>query len=814
MSRLPLPTPRLPGPGRVAGSRVRATVAAVTALAVAAALLVVGVHETFPATRLPVESGQVWVSSEQIGALTLLDGISGRAEASIPVARHVGDPLAAGQSAALGFALDQQAGTVTVVDTATLAAASVTESMGAPGDQDQLYVGAHTLYVVDGVNGEVTSYDAATLQELGAPAQFASGSGPYSAVVDSADRLWVLDGVDGTLSWFRGSAHAEHVGVAPIGSTVTAVGGAAIVVEPSAERAYLLGPGGALGRDVDLGPAGGVGTLATGAAATPDLLVLAASGTVYETCGFAAGSCGAPVRIPATGEALGPAVAADGRVFVPDYSDGCVWVLDPAGPSAPRHVRVLPGPARFDLLAANGLVFFNDPHSNAAGTIAADGAVHAILKYSAAEPASPAPVSPTAIPPSAFRTTPPTPSAVPTGPAATAAAPSRTAAPGPTQVAPSGFPSPTPSPSPSPTGKEAIPCGTRLTASVLLTQDMHCAGDALVIAADGVTVDLGGYSVTGSGSGAGVTLAGGGGPIADAVVEDGTVSGFGDGVLVGPDGADDPQIDRVTFAADGSGGAAVEIGTATVAGLGLDDVIVQDSRGPGLESTGVLSGSLVVDNSTFSGASFTVDELGDVDVTPGLHGDTFESSALTFEYVGLATIDDSTFDGSPVLDMCHEDGDDTFDGDSFTGTSTGLEIEGMADEHIQDDTFKDDTVGLYLKLREGDTGTTVSQNTFADDTAAGILLDDSATDGASLMISDNTLSHNGYGGGVADAGGNPVADAIHLYAPGGGVDVSGNNTSGDAAYGIWSVEGTSSGSGNVSTGDKDGCDPTTLCTYG
>jgi hypothetical protein len=800
---------------------LRAGGAVAVVVALLAVLLAVGDHERLPVTTLPVESGQAWVASDAVGKLTLLDGIAGVAEANIPVSRFSPAPLGAGQSATRGFALDRQTGTITTIDDATLAAASVTESLTGDEDQDQLYPGTDTLYVVDGASDEVTAYDAGTLAEDGVPQPFGSGGAPYTAVVDSAGRLWVLDATDGTLSWFSAQGHASRPDPLPNGSTLTVADGIPVVVEPTQQSAFLLGSGGALGRVVRLGAAGQTGSVVTGSATAQELLVTAASGTTYQTCSFALGSCGAPVGIAAAGHSLGPAVADDGRVFVPDYTAGAVWVLDPTGAAGgAREVRVFPGPDQFDLLGVNGLVFYNDPGSNVAGTVAADGAVHVILKYGpVAAPASSAATSAAsaaASPSVAASATPPP--ARPTGLPDTRPAPGPASpAPGSPRPGPSGSKAPSPSPSPSPTDTARIPCGSTITRSITLTQDMHCSGNALIIGSDDVTLDLGGHTLGGTGDGAGITLSGAGKPLEGAVVEDGTVSGFSDGVLVGPSGADGPQLSHLVFTGDGggNGSAAIEVGKATVALMTLNSVQVDGGGRASLDSTGVLSGKLAIDDSSFDDAPFTLDELGDVDVTPDLSSDSFQDSAVTFEYVGLADIADTQFTGSPFVDMCHEDGSDLFQGDQFSDTGTGLEIEGMADETVQDDWFEHDTIGLHLELREGDIGDTVSGSTFSDDGAAGILLDDTGGDSASLTLSGNTLSDNGHDpAGTEDDGGNRVADGIHLYALGGGVTVSGNTTSGDAAYGIWSVlAGTASGSGNVSTDDADGCDPRSLCTY-
>lgn len=74
----------------------------------------------------------------------------------------------------------------------------------------------------------------------------------------------------------------------------------------------------------------------------------------------------------------------------------------------------------------------------------------------------------------------------------------------------------------------ALACGTVVTASVTLTHDLlGCAGAGLVVGASGITIDLNGHTVAGTGTGAGIDNEAG----HDGVtVLDGTVEGFVFGV--------------------------------------------------------------------------------------------------------------------------------------------------------------------------------------------------------------------------------------------------------------------------------------------
>lgn len=72
-------------------------------------------------------------------------------------------------------------------------------------------------------------------------------------------------------------------------------------------------------------------------------------------------------------------------------------------------------------------------------------------------------------------------------------------------------------------------CATTLVADLKLEEDLNCPGDGLIVGADGVTVDLNGRTIAGSGIGNGITVRGRRG----VVIAGGTIRGFVTGVFVG-----------------------------------------------------------------------------------------------------------------------------------------------------------------------------------------------------------------------------------------------------------------------------------------
>jgi nitrous oxidase accessory protein NosD len=79
----------------------------------------------------------------------------------------------------------------------------------------------------------------------------------------------------------------------------------------------------------------------------------------------------------------------------------------------------------------------------------------------------------------------------------------------------------------------AVTCGATITSDATLASDLKCPGDGIVVAGDGVTLDLGGHVLRGMSAGTGIAVAG-----SHVTVRNGTVRGFHEGVRVTafPDG--------------------------------------------------------------------------------------------------------------------------------------------------------------------------------------------------------------------------------------------------------------------------------------
>jgi parallel beta-helix repeat protein len=71
-------------------------------------------------------------------------------------------------------------------------------------------------------------------------------------------------------------------------------------------------------------------------------------------------------------------------------------------------------------------------------------------------------------------------------------------------------------------------CGATIVTNLRLDQDLTCAGNGLIVGADGIRLNLNGHTIAGSGSGVGINVAGRSG----VSIVGGTVQNFPTGVLV------------------------------------------------------------------------------------------------------------------------------------------------------------------------------------------------------------------------------------------------------------------------------------------
>jgi len=335
-----------------------------------------------------------------------------------------------------------------------------------------------------------------------------------------------------------------------------------------------------------------------------------------------------------------------------------------------------------------------------------------------------------------------------------------------------------------------VTCGTVVTSSITLHADLNCTGDGLIIGADGISVSLAGHSITGDGTGTGISSFQHGG----LTVSNGTIAGFATGA--GLIGLQQTVFDRVTIR-DGVGVRATFTEDAKFTGVELYDsrVVVSGSRGTAFDH-------VIARNAPFL--------LSEANETSIVGGDLVDSRVDGFESDHVSIVDSELL-RSPIS-YTSTSRDWLIQDNTIRDSAVGLQILNTSPRgRVIGNTFKGNGVGIWVRvgfLDELD-GTVIADNTFVDNGAAGVLVD--ITDviaQPTMTIGSNRFLHNGFEpSGRTDHLGGAVADGAHIASAAGSmITVADNLANGNAAYGIFAVPGTVvDGGGNKSNGDPLAC---------
>ncbi|KPM53434.1 hypothetical protein ACG83_22280 [Frankia sp. R43] len=421
--------PNKRGPRKV--PRPRNVLRVVVALALlAGGAVLVGQAGGVPGRLLAVEDGAAWLVSSATGQAALVDGASSQVVTKVAVGS--GD-LTSAQSGPDAYVVNRTAGSVLRVDGATFEASEPVR-FGSGQRQLRVFPTSAATYVVDEESGLVTTADPGTLQARSLQS-VAARAGSGSAVTDGFGRLWLVDRDNGDLVRLdeHGGKGRTRAGVTASSQLVLA-GDRPAVVDPAARTVRAVGDtgggGGASGDDASGGGGGGSGgggggggsggggggsggsggsdgggaeigpdasTCLETTAADRSVVILGSTSrpVVYAASGqhgtlvisnLATGRCDTVVDLAAAGHDLGQPREAAGRVFLPDFTDGHVIVVDVDQRRVVARPEVLPAGTRFELVTQGPFIFFNDPSSFRAGAIRLDGSVRVIEKYNPDRP--------------------------------------------------------------------------------------------------------------------------------------------------------------------------------------------------------------------------------------------------------------------------------------------------------------------------------------------------------------------------------------------------------------------------------------------
>lgn len=494
---------RVPGAlRRLLPRRARSWTSAATASAVVAPLVLVAVlAEGHAVHELTQSAAAVWVASPRQGLVSLVDGPSDAVAAALRVPAAA--ELEVAQAGASAYLVDEAAGTVRRVDGATFEL-GVPVAFGTPGGSLDVLLGVDDVYVLDATRRTATVVDPRTLGTV-AELPLAAQPGAGQSVVDDRGRLWVVDGAGGGLTWFDGTHHVDR-DAADADDRLVLVRGRPVLVDVAGGSVAPLGDAGRPGRRTCLEARAGDTTRLLGSADRDEVYAAVGETGTLVVAAVGRDDCSrvVPVADPGAPTDFGPLAQSGRFVFVPDQLTGQVVVVDLRTDEVAGRFDLTPAGNRLELLADDGLVFYNDLDGHEVGVLRFDGrewvAGPALTKY---DPSDGEPVA--AVPDPATPDTPvapgpdpgptgegPTPTAAPTAPppgapdpSAPRPAPPATAAPG------------RPGPGPTVTGPTAsatpvtvqvdVVGGGRVTSS---PPGLDCPGTCVAPFAPGTSVTL------------------------------------------------------------------------------------------------------------------------------------------------------------------------------------------------------------------------------------------------------------------------------------------------------------------------------------
>ena len=328
------------------------------------------------------------MASSAVGQLTLIDGGTAEVAARVAVAEPGGD-VASVQDGTVGFALDRTLGVVRRVDPATFVAAPGVEVIEGARGELSAHPSRELMYVVDHTRGRVGVADGRALSSLRGEVQ--SLAEPVgSSIVDDGGRLWVLGGSTGDLTWFDGTEREVRPGAVedPGDAELVVVDGAAAVVERGGRVVRSLGGDGGFHGEacLEIDPAD-PSVRVGGSDRAPRLYVVSGDDGVLRVSDLGSGGCGEVViDVAAPGSDLGAPQEARGHVFIPDFTDGTVVIVDLESRRVTRTAELVAAGTAFELFDRDGIVFYNDPGSERAGVVRVDGSFAAVQKYDPERP--------------------------------------------------------------------------------------------------------------------------------------------------------------------------------------------------------------------------------------------------------------------------------------------------------------------------------------------------------------------------------------------------------------------------------------------
>ncbi|WP_126638950.1 hypothetical protein [Embleya hyalina] len=321
-----------------------------------------------------------WLPSNARGTVTHVNGLSGRVDGRVALARSNDSALEVSNDGDTVLVLDRKTGRVTRIDPALL---TVAQTSDAGNPADDIATGGGRSWRISAGRGTVQAMDPVTLAPLGAPVDL--GAKPLGrAQVDAGGTLWVPISATGEVVPVRESQKGPAIKVAEPGGRilVTLASGRIVVTDVVGAKTMVVTDGGVglsitLPTDMTKGTGDKLST--PDATEGPVVPILASDTGTLTLVDIDNRSVKAvPLRID-NHEYGGPQVLGV-RVYVPDRTTGSLVVYNTAQARFETPIKVTGVPGPLQITVRGGLLWANDANNATAAVVNVQGRVHEIGK--------------------------------------------------------------------------------------------------------------------------------------------------------------------------------------------------------------------------------------------------------------------------------------------------------------------------------------------------------------------------------------------------------------------------------------------------
>ncbi len=293
-----------------------------------------------------------------------------------------------------------------------------------------------------------------------------------------------------------------------------------------------------------------------------------------------------------------------------------------------------------------------------------------------------------------------------------------------------------------------VSCGAIITTDTRLDRDLvGCQGDGLVIGAAGITLDLNGHTVSGTGGGTGIDDSAG----HDRVrIINGTVTSFSNGIVL--IGASSSRLTGLTVTDNASGGISLVDGSDAnrvernvVSGNRLDGIFLFAS-----------------DNNMIAQNSVTGNDPAGISLVEGSDDNRVQRNRLSHNTIGIAVgvsqrnkIEHNSLSGNAIIGIVLDQSHDSVIKKNSVSRSElyGILLAASNDNRISKNTAAANGIDGIL-VENGSTGTELKRNTANHNGDDGIDVSDPTS-----ILTGNVADHNADLGidavaGVTDRGAN------------------------------------------------------------